>query len=81
MTEYLTNLMLYEIIIFLETILWKGPPFVLDSKATGHTNFVNCARFSPDGSKFITVSSDKKGLLFDGETGEKCGELTVPKVI
>lgn len=42
-----------------------------------HSNFVNCARFSPDGSKFITVSSDKKGILYDGKTGEKIGELSI----
>ncbi|KAJ6340315.1 hypothetical protein OIU77_008135 [Salix suchowensis] len=41
-----------------------------------HSNFVNCIRFSPDGSKFISVSSDKKGILFDGKTGEKIGELS-----
>jgi len=41
-----------------------------------HSNFVNCIRYSPDGSKFITVSSDKKGLIYDGKTGEKIGELS-----
>lgn len=41
-----------------------------------HSNFVNCVRFSPDGSKFITVSSDKQGLLYDGKTAEKKGELS-----
>lgn len=39
-------------------------------------NFVNCVRFSPDGSKFITVGSDKKGLIYDAKTGEKIGELS-----
>lgn len=33
-------------------------------------------RFSPDGSKFITVSSDKKGIIYDAKTGEKMGELS-----
>lgn len=41
-----------------------------------HSNFVNCVRFSPDGSKFISVSSDKKGIIYDGKTGEKIGELS-----
>lgn len=41
-----------------------------------HSNFVNCVRFSPDGTKFITVSSDKKGIIFDGKSGEKIGELS-----
>lgn len=34
-------------------------------------------RFCPDGSKFITVSSDKKGLLYDAKSGEKIGELSM----
>lgn len=34
-------------------------------------------RFSPDGSKFITVSSDKKGILYDAKTAEKIGELSM----
>jgi len=42
-----------------------------------HSNFVNCVRYSPDGNRFITVSSDKKGLIYDGKTGEKIGELSV----
>ena len=33
-------------------------------------------RFSPDGSKFITVSSDKKGIIYEGKTGQKLGELS-----
>jgi len=41
-----------------------------------HSNFANCVRFSPDGSKFITVSSDKKGIIYDGKSGEKIGELS-----
>lgn len=42
----------------------------------GHSNFVNCVRFSPDGSKFISVSSDKKGIIYDGKTADKIGELS-----
>lgn len=41
-----------------------------------HSNFVNCIRFSPDGSKLISVSSDRKGLIYDGKSGEKIGELS-----
>lgn len=41
-----------------------------------HSNFVNCVRFSPDGSKCISVSSDKKGVLYDGKTGEIIGKLS-----
>ncbi|XP_010553944.1 PREDICTED: actin-interacting protein 1-1 [Tarenaya hassleriana] len=54
---------------------YDGPPFKFHSSHREHTNFVNCIRFSPDGSKFITGSSDKKGMIYDGKTGEKIGEL------
>lgn len=40
-----------------------------------HSNFVSCVRFSPDGTKFIAVSSNKKGILYDGKTGDKLGKL------
>lgn len=40
-----------------------------------HTSFVNCVRFSPNGEKFITVSSDKKVFLYDGVTGESIKEV------
>ncbi|KAL8137961.1 hypothetical protein V2J09_003962, partial [Rumex salicifolius] len=56
--------------------LYEGPPFKFKMSIREHSNFVNCVRFSPDGSKFITVSSDKKGILYDGKTGEKIGELS-----
>ncbi|CAI9773708.1 unnamed protein product [Fraxinus pennsylvanica] len=55
---------------------YEGPPFKFKLSHRDHLNFVNCVRFSPDGSKFITVSSDKKGLIFDAKTGEKLGELS-----
>ncbi|XXG74227.1 hypothetical protein AAC387_Pa07g3003 [Persea americana] len=55
---------------------YEGPPFKFKLSQRGHSNFVNCIRFSPDGSKFISVSSDKKGIIYDGKTGEKVGELS-----
>jgi len=55
---------------------YEGPPFKFKHSIRDHSNFVNCIRYSPDGSKFITVSSDKKGLIYDGKTGEKIGELS-----
>ncbi|XP_004299544.1 PREDICTED: 66 kDa stress protein [Fragaria vesca subsp. vesca] len=55
---------------------YEGPPFKFKQSHRDHSNFVNCVRYSPDGSKFITVSSDKKGLIFDGKTAEKIGELS-----
>ncbi|KAM7489836.1 hypothetical protein LguiB_027320 [Lonicera macranthoides] len=55
---------------------YEGPPFKFKLSLRTHSNFVNCVRFSLDGSKFISVSSDKKGLLYDAKTAEKIGELS-----
>lgn len=55
---------------------YEGPPFKFKLSLRDHSNFANCVRFSPDGSKFISVSSDKKGMLFEGKTGQKIGELS-----
>ncbi|XP_011084432.1 actin-interacting protein 1-2 [Sesamum indicum] len=55
---------------------YEGPPFKFKLSHRDHTNFVNCVRFSPDGNRFISVSSDKKGILYDAKTGDKIGELS-----
>lgn len=52
-----------------------GPPFKYSKAVTQHTNFVNCVRYSPDGSRFVSVSSDKQGLVYDGKTGDVIGSL------
>ncbi|CAN0179247.1 unnamed protein product [Laminaria digitata] len=58
------------------TIFYQGPPFKMDhSNNDQHTNFVNCVRFSPDGSKIATCSSDKKIWLYDGTTGAPLSTL------
>ena len=51
-----------------------GPPFKFDRNLKEHTNFVNCVRYSPDGSRFVSVSSDKKAVVWDGETGTVVGK-------
>ncbi|ERN06963.1 actin-interacting protein 1-2 [Amborella trichopoda] len=55
---------------------YEGPPFRFKLSQREHSNFVNCIRFSPDGTKFISVSSDKKGVIYDGKTGEKMDEFS-----
>lgn len=55
---------------------FEGPPFKFKSSFREHQRFVTCIRFSPDGSKFISVGQDKKGYVFDGKTGEKIAELS-----
>jgi len=54
---------------------YEGPPFKYNKGLKDHTNFVNCIRFSPDGSRFISVSSDKAGLVFEGEGATLVGKL------
>ncbi|XP_025620529.2 actin-interacting protein 1-2 [Arachis hypogaea] len=54
---------------------YEGPPFKFNMSIRDHSNFVNCVRYSPDGSKFITVSSDRKGIVYEGKTGAKLAEL------
>jgi WD40 repeat protein len=71
------------------TVFYKGPPFGLERSNTEHGGWVNCVRFSPplagggkkEGGKegggdcFVTASSDKRVLIYDGLTGEMSGEL------
>eukprot|EP00066_Takifugu_rubripes_P007814 XP_003973601.1 PREDICTED: WD repeat-containing protein 1 [Takifugu rubripes] len=54
---------------------FEGPPFKFKFTATQHNQFVNCVRFSPDGSLFVTASADGQILVCDGSTGEKVGAL------
>lgn len=53
-----------------KTVHYAGPPFKMDHSNTCHTNFVNCVRYSPDGSKVVSVGSDKKIQFYDGATGQ-----------
>lgn len=53
----------------------QGPPFKYEKGLKEHSNFVNCVRYSPDGSRFISVSSDKAGILYDGTTAAVIGKL------
>jgi WD40 repeat protein len=55
--------------------LYGGPPFKYERSLKEHSNFVNCVRYAPDGSKFVSVASDKQGLVYDGVTGELAGRL------
>lgn len=59
-----------------QTVFYQGPPFKSTLHIKDHTRFVNVVRFSPDGKYFATGSSDAHVLLYDGKTGEQCGELT-----
>jgi len=54
---------------------YPGPPFKWNTSIVKHTRFINCVRFAPDGSLFISVASDKKAYLYDGKTAEEKGAL------
>src|SRR4051794_17412060 len=48
-------------------VFFHGPPFKQKLTIKDHTAFVQGVRFSPDGSSFVTIGSDKKvidGLLY-----------------
>ena len=53
-----------------KSLFYQGPPFKLDHSNSSHTNFVNCVRYAPNGSKAVSVGTDKKIQLYDGTTGE-----------
>ncbi|RIA95643.1 WD40-repeat-containing domain protein, partial [Glomus cerebriforme] len=57
-------------------VFFHGPPFKQKMTIKDHTAFVQGVRFSPDGSNFVTIGSDKKVLLYEGETGEKLVDLS-----
>ena len=54
---------------------YQGPPFKYVKGIKEHSNFVNCVRFSPDGARLASVSSDKSGVIYHGETGDVLGKL------
>jgi WD40 repeat protein len=54
-----------------QTIIHKGPPFrrVKSNKTAHRGAYINCLRFSPDGTKYCSVASDKKIVVYDAEDG------------
>lgn len=56
---------------------FEGPPFKWKKTMDGHSRFINCVRFSPNGERAISVGQDKLAVVFDGKTGEKISQLDV----
>lgn len=54
----------------LTAAFFEGPPFKFKCTLTEHSQFVNCVRFSPDGSHFATASADGQIFVYDGQKGE-----------
>lgn len=55
--------------------IFEGPPFKFKTLFHEHTRFVQCVRYSKDGSVFASAGSDGKVVLFEGTEGTKIGEL------
>ncbi|KAM3621377.1 uncharacterized protein V6R79_010460 [Siganus canaliculatus] len=54
---------------------FAGPPFKFVVTKHDHSQFVNCVRFSPDGSRLVTASADGQILIYDGKECESMGSL------
>ncbi|XP_067444109.1 WD repeat-containing protein 1 [Thunnus thynnus] len=54
---------------------FEGPPFKFKFTLRDHSQFVNCVRFSPDGSRFVTAGADGQIFVYDGTNGERVGSL------
>lgn len=54
-----------------QTIRHKGPPFKREKsdKKSHKGAYINCLRFSPDGTKYCSVGSDKKVVIYNSEDG------------
>lgn len=53
-----------------EVGFFAGPPFKLSHFNKSHTNFVNCVKFSPDGSRFASGGADGMIYIYDGKEGQ-----------
>lgn len=58
-----------------QTSFFEGPPFRFKKLEKVHGSYVNSVRYSPDGTKFVTVGSDRKIFLYDGITGDVLEEI------
>ncbi len=46
---------------------FQGPPYKFNKSSTkNHSNYINAVKYSPKGAFFISVSSDKKIVLYNG---------------
>ena len=43
---------------------YGGTPLKFVTYDKSHKNYVNCVRYAPDGSSFISVSSDKQVMFY-----------------
>ncbi|KAI9205325.1 WD40-repeat-containing domain protein [Polychytrium aggregatum] len=55
---------------------YHGVPYKFVKSITDHTRFVQCVRFSPNGSHFVSAGMDGKIFLYDGKEGNRVAELS-----
>eukprot|EP00727_Mastigamoeba_balamuthi_P005604 m51a1_g1663 putative wd40 repeat-containing protein (604) ;mRNA; f:376123-378700 len=54
---------------------FEGPPFKFKKSLKDNSRMITCVRFSPNGERLATSSTDKKVVIYDGKTGDKMGEF------
>eukprot|EP00036_Acanthoecidae_sp_10tr_P010872 CAMPEP_0182925324 /NCGR_PEP_ID=MMETSP0105_2-20130417/9235_1 /TAXON_ID=81532 ORGANISM="Acanthoeca-like sp., Strain 10tr" /NCGR_SAMPLE_ID=MMETSP0105_2 /ASSEMBLY_ACC=CAM_ASM_000205 /LENGTH=597 /DNA_ID=CAMNT_0025063167 /DNA_START=36 /DNA_END=1829 /DNA_ORIENTATION=+ len=58
-----------------EVGFFANVPFKRQGTYKEHGKFVNCAKFAPDGSLFVTADAGGKAFVYDGKEGTVKGEL------
>ena len=48
---------------------YDGPPYKFAGSKKSHTNFINELKYNSNGSLVVSVSSDRKIVLYEGKTG------------
>ena len=51
-------------------IFYEGPPYKYVRTIKQHVNFINQVKYSNEGKYFVSVSSDKRIIIYNGLTGE-----------
>lgn len=47
---------------------YEGPPFKYVKTVKGHKNFINQVKYNGTGKYFVSISSDRKIIIYDGLT-------------
>eukprot|EP01017_Pseudomicrothorax_dubius_P012387 TRINITY_DN1508_c0_g1_i5.p1 TRINITY_DN1508_c0_g1~~TRINITY_DN1508_c0_g1_i5.p1 ORF type:complete len:620 (-),score=158.44 TRINITY_DN1508_c0_g1_i5:65-1924(-) len=54
---------------------YEGPPFKFNKTIKEHTTFINCLRYNNSGDFAVSVGSDKKVVLLNGQNAEVIKDL------
>ena len=55
-------------------MIWDAKTGIKIGELKGHSDSVNMASYSPDGTRIITVSNDKLAMIWDAKAGGFIGE-------